>query len=175
MCLLFLCQPFLCVKADKLHTAKCMVHVLLQTLNLPATLTLCTAHCKQAVQWCLCSYCSTQRDDETLTRFHPRKVVDSTQGLAKQQLQALLTHVWCNRHNIKQHIWSAVASMPVTSMLCTGAGKLRSADCVAEGRVQVVVINKKDFMDLDNPLLAWMLDSDAVTTVLRVCASCTQL
>ncbi|DBB18151.1 hypothetical protein WJX82_009716 [Trebouxia sp. C0006] len=46
-------------------------------------------------------------------------------------------------------------------------GKLRSADCVAEGRVQVVVINKKDFMDLDNPLLAWMLDSDAVTTVLR--------
>ena len=49
-----------------------------------------------------------------------------------------------------------------------GAGKLRSADCVAEGRVQVVVINKKDFMDLDNPLLAWMLDSDAVTTVLRV-------
>ena len=52
-----------------------------------------------------------------------------------------------------------------------GAGKLRSADCVAEGRVQVVVINKKDFMDLDNPLLAWMLDSDAVTTVLRVPAS----
>ena len=51
------------------------------------------------------------------------------------------------------------------------AGKLRSADCVAEGRVQVVVINKKDFMDLDNPLLAWMLDSDAVTTVLRVSAS----
>lgn len=49
-----------------------------------------------------------------------------------------------------------------------GAGKLRSADCVAEGRVQVVVINKKDFLDLDNPLLAWMLDSDAVTTVLRV-------
>ncbi len=104
MCLLFLCQPFLCVKADKLHTAKCMVHVLLQTLNLPATLTLCTAHCKQAVQWCLCFYCSTQRDDETLTRFHPREVVDSTPGLAKRQLQALLTHVWCNRHNIKQHM-----------------------------------------------------------------------
>ncbi len=60
--------------------------------------------------------------------------------------------------------------MHVTSVLCVGAGKLRSADCVAEGRVQVVVINKKDFMDLDNPLLAWMLDSDAVTTVLRVCA-----
>ncbi len=54
--------------------------------------------------------------------------------------------------------------------MCIGAGKLRSADCVAEGRVQVVVINKKDFMDLDNPLLAWMLDSDAVTTVLRVSA-----
>ena len=68
-------------------------------------------------------------------------------------------------------VWSAVASVHVTSVLCTAAGKLRSADCVAEGRVQVVVINKKDFMDLDNPLLAWMLDSDAVTTVLRVSAS----
>lgn len=54
-------------------------------------------------------------------------------------------------------------------VMLPAAGKLRSADCVAEGRVQVVVINKKDFMDLDNPLLAWMLDSDAVTTVLRVC------
>lgn len=26
----------------------------------------------------------------------------------------------------------------------------------------------RDFMDLDNPLLAWMLDYDAVSTCLRV-------
>lgn len=46
-------------------------------------------------------------------------------------------------------------------------GKLRSADCVAQGRVQVVVMNKRDFLDLDNPLLAWMLDYDAIATVLK--------
>ena len=46
--------------------------------------------------------------------------------------------------------------------------KLRSADCVARGTVQVVVMKKRDFMDLDNPLLAWMLDYDAVSTCLRV-------
>ncbi|GMH33287.1 hypothetical protein BSKO_01121 [Bryopsis sp. KO-2023] len=46
-------------------------------------------------------------------------------------------------------------------------GKLRSADCVASGEVQVVVINKKDFWDMDNPLLAWMLDYDAVTCALK--------
>jgi CRP-like cAMP-binding protein len=46
--------------------------------------------------------------------------------------------------------------------------KLRSADCVAEGDVQVVVLKKRDFIDLDNPLLAWMLDYDAV----RYCACC---
>ena len=46
--------------------------------------------------------------------------------------------------------------------------RLRSADCVAQGTVQVVVMKKKDFMDLDNPLLTWMLDYDAVATVLKV-------
>ncbi|WIA31049.1 hypothetical protein OEZ86_001080 [Tetradesmus obliquus] len=45
--------------------------------------------------------------------------------------------------------------------------KLRSADCVAQGRVQVVVLRKRDFLDLDNPLLAWMLDYDAVSAVLK--------
>lgn len=45
--------------------------------------------------------------------------------------------------------------------------RLRSADCVAQGQVQVVVMKKRDFMDLDNPLLAWMLDYDAVSTVLK--------
>ncbi|KAG2485657.1 hypothetical protein HYH03_015629 [Edaphochlamys debaryana] len=46
-------------------------------------------------------------------------------------------------------------------------GKLRSADCVAQGRVQVMVLKKREFMDLDNPLLAWTLDYDAVSAVLR--------
>ncbi|KAJ9511311.1 hypothetical protein QJQ45_029755, partial [Haematococcus lacustris] len=32
---------------------------------------------------------------------------------------------------------------------------------------KVVVMKKKDFMDLDNPLLAWMLDYDAVSACLR--------
>lgn len=47
---------------------------------------------------------------------------------------------------------------------------MRSADCIASGNVQVVVINKKEFLDLDkrSPLLAWMLDFDAVTAVLKV-------
>lgn len=45
--------------------------------------------------------------------------------------------------------------------------KLRSADCVAQGKVQVVVLKKRDFLDLDNPLLAWMLDYDAVSAVLK--------
>ncbi|KAK9812821.1 hypothetical protein WJX72_004332 [[Myrmecia] bisecta] len=54
-------------------------------------------------------------------------------------------------------------------------GKLRSADCVAHGRVQVVVMNKKDFLDLDNPLLGWMLDYDAVATVLKSTQTLNQL
>lgn len=45
--------------------------------------------------------------------------------------------------------------------------RLRSADCVAQGTVQVVVMRKRDFMDLDNPLLAWMLDYDAVSACMR--------
>ena len=32
-------------------------------------------------------------------------------------------------------------------------------------------MNKKDFLDLDNPLLGWMLDYDAVATVLKVHSS----
>ena len=45
--------------------------------------------------------------------------------------------------------------------------KLRSADCIAKGLVKVVVMKKRDFMDLDNPLLAWMMDYDAVSACLR--------
>ena len=32
----------------------------------------------------------------------------------------------------------------------------------------MVVMRKRDFMDLDNPLLAWMLYYDAVSACLRV-------
>jgi hypothetical protein len=48
------------------------------------------------------------------------------------------------------------------------AGKLRTADCNAKGFVEAVVMSKKDFQELDNPLLAWMIDYDAVATVLKV-------
>lgn len=41
---------------------------------------------------------------------------------------------------------------------------------MAKGRVDVVVMSKRDFQDLDNPLLAWMIDYDAVATVLKVLA-----
>lgn len=85
----------------------------------------------------------------------------SCYGNQRCALHAALCHAAVNRD---MHCHAAA-----TRHVGIAAGKLRSADCVAEGRVQVVVINKKDFMDLDNPLLAWMLDSDAVTTVLRVC------
>ncbi|KAG1663103.1 hypothetical protein FOA52_010506 [Chlamydomonas sp. UWO 241] len=45
--------------------------------------------------------------------------------------------------------------------------RLRSADCVAEGMVKVVVMKKSDFMDLDNPMLAWMMDYDVLSAALR--------
>lgn len=45
--------------------------------------------------------------------------------------------------------------------------KLRSADCLAHGRVQVVVLKKRDFMDLQNPLLELMLDYDAKEAVMK--------
>lgn len=39
--------------------------------------------------------------------------------------------------------------------------------CGAWVLLQVVVLRKRDFLDLDNPLLAWMLDYDAVGAVLK--------
>eukprot|EP00955_Chlamydomonas_euryale_P051202 354799-Chlamydomonas_euryale.AAC.2 len=45
--------------------------------------------------------------------------------------------------------------------------RLRSADCVADGRVVVVVLRKADFVDLANPMLAWVIDYDVLSTVLR--------
>ncbi len=50
-------------------------------------------------------------------------------------------------------------------------GKLRTADCIARGDVDVVVMSKRDFQDLDNPLLAWMIDYDAVAAVLKASSS----
>lgn len=49
-----------------------------------------------------------------------------------------------------------------------GAGKLRSADCIAEGKVTAVALSKQAFVAMDNPLLSWMLDYDAVAGVLSV-------
>ena len=36
------------------------------------------------------------------------------------------------------------------------------------GTVTAVVLSKRDFTEIDNPLLSWMLDYDAVASVLRV-------
>lgn len=83
-------------------------HVLLRTLNPPAALyraLLLTGklYSATAVQ-CLCSYCSIWSVNDSLAHFHPRKVADSTHGLAKpQQLQALLMHVWCTCHKSNQN------------------------------------------------------------------------
>ena len=35
----------------------------------------------------------------------------------------------------------------------------------------MVVMSKRDFQDLDNPLLAWMIDYDAVAAVLKASSS----
>ena len=39
---------------------------------------------------------------------------------------------------------------------------------MAVGPVTVVTIDRRDFQDLDNPLLSWMIDYDAVAAVLKV-------
>eukprot|EP01025_Chloroclados_australasicus_P009311 TRINITY_DN1357_c4_g1_i13.p1 TRINITY_DN1357_c4_g1~~TRINITY_DN1357_c4_g1_i13.p1 ORF type:complete len:1025 (+),score=163.68 TRINITY_DN1357_c4_g1_i13:235-3309(+) len=54
-------------------------------------------------------------------------------------------------------------------------GKLRSADCVAAGSVRAIVINKKEFMQLDNPILQWMMDYDAASTVIKGLSQLQQL
>lgn len=46
-------------------------------------------------------------------------------------------------------------------------GKLRSADCIAEGRVVAIVMQKRDFLEVHNPLLDWMLPYDAARAVLK--------
>lgn len=45
--------------------------------------------------------------------------------------------------------------------------QVRSADCIAQGRVQVVVMQKKDIADLDNPTIAMMFDYDAMAAVIK--------
>lgn len=58
--------------------------------------------------------------------------------------------------------------MLISSLLSCTAGQLRSADCVAMGQVTAVALSKRQFVEIDNPLLSWMLDYDAVASVLRV-------
>lgn len=45
-------------------------------------------------------------------------------------------------------------------------GKLRSASCVAQTRVTAIVMNKKEFLDVSNPMLDWMIPYDAARAVL---------
>jgi hypothetical protein len=45
-------------------------------------------------------------------------------------------------------------------------GKLRSASCVAQDRVTAIVMNKKEFLDVNNPMLDWMIPYDAARAVL---------
>lgn len=95
----------------------------------------------------------------------------------------------CDVSRLRAGCWAAAwcaplqASCPHESLGQAGAGLLqvpcapcvadpcvlppRSADCVADGDVRVVVLRKRDFLDLDNPLLAWMMDYDAVAAVLK--------
>lgn len=45
-------------------------------------------------------------------------------------------------------------------------GKLRSASCVAHTRVTAIVMKKKEFLDVSNPMLDWMIPYDAARAVL---------
>lgn len=45
-------------------------------------------------------------------------------------------------------------------------GKLRSASCVAQSRVTAIVMKKKEFLDVSNPMLDWMIPYDAARAVL---------
>ena len=45
-------------------------------------------------------------------------------------------------------------------------GKLRSASCVARTRVTAIVMQKRDFLEVDNPMLDWMIPYDAARAVL---------
>ena len=90
------------MKADNLHTAKCMAEGTCFAANPQQACHSDPAHCSWQTSFTMVSPLS--RSNETLEHFHPKKVIQSTQGLAKQQLQALLTHAWCNCHKIKQHM-----------------------------------------------------------------------
>ena len=46
-------------------------------------------------------------------------------------------------------------------------GKLRSADCVARTRVTAIVMQKREFLEVDNPMLDWMIPYDAARAVLK--------
>lgn len=49
--------------------------------------------------------------------------------------------------------------------------KTRSASCVAKGSVEVLKIAAKHFANINNPVLEWVMDSEAVLAVLRICTN----
>lgn len=46
-------------------------------------------------------------------------------------------------------------------------GKLRSASCVAKTRVTAIVMQKREFLEVNNPMLDWMIPYDAARAVLK--------
>jgi Cyclic nucleotide-binding domain len=46
-------------------------------------------------------------------------------------------------------------------------GKLRSASCIAKTRVTAIVMQKREFLEVDNPMLDWMIPYDAARAVLK--------
>ena len=46
-------------------------------------------------------------------------------------------------------------------------GKLRSASCMARTRVTAIVMQKRDFLDVNNPMVDWMIPYDAMRAVLK--------
>ena len=46
-------------------------------------------------------------------------------------------------------------------------GKLRSASCVAKTQVTAIVMQKREFLEVNNPMLDWMIPYDAARAVLR--------
>jgi hypothetical protein len=46
-------------------------------------------------------------------------------------------------------------------------GKLRSASCIAQTRVTAIVMQKREFLEVHNPMLDWMIPYDAASAVLK--------
>ena len=46
-------------------------------------------------------------------------------------------------------------------------GQLRSASCIAKTQVTAIVMQKRDFLEVNNPMLDWMIPYDAARAVLK--------